>query len=149
MEAKGVLEAALFISGRALSLDELAKVIGTPAKGYVKSLLEELAQDYERAQSSLCIAEEAGKYIMRVRGEYAMRVKDFAQESEISRHALKTLALIGKSSGITKRKLFFLLGGRIYEDCQELTEKGFIAQRKVGRNTALYTTAKFREYFAQ
>ena len=127
MEAKGIIESALFISGRALSLEELAKVIGTPAKGYVKSLLEELKQDYEKAQSALCISEEG----------------------EVSKHALKTLAVVGKNSGITKRKLFSILGGQIYEDCQELTEKGFVSQRKAGRNTALYTTAKFREYFSQ
>ncbi|OIO21766.1 hypothetical protein COV61_05140 [Candidatus Micrarchaeota archaeon CG11_big_fil_rev_8_21_14_0_20_47_5] len=149
MEAKGIIESALFISGRALSLEELAKVIGTPAKGYVKSLLEELKQDYEKAQSALCISEEGEKYTMRVRVEYSPRVKDFAQEGEVSKHALKTLAVVGKNSGITKRKLFSILGGQIYEDCQELTEKGFVSQRKAGRNTALYTTAKFREYFSQ
>ncbi|MEM2963441.1 MAG: SMC-Scp complex subunit ScpB [Candidatus Anstonellales archaeon] len=148
MEGKRIIEAALFISGRALSLDELAKLLGTPAKGFVKSLVEELASEYQSSSSSLCIINEGEKYAMAVKGEYFPKVRSFAQELEISKHALKTLALIHNKNGITKRKLFGILGSQIYKDCKELVDKGFIIQKKAGRTTALYVTPKFKSYFS-
>ena len=148
MEAKGIIEAALFISSRALSIDELSRLTGTPAKGFVKGIVEELVSDYGNSKGAICIRVENGNYVMRLKLEYLNKVKDFAQESEVSKHALKTLAVISKNNGIKKRKLFGLLGGQIYSDCKELAAKGFILQKKAGRTSALYTTAKFREYFS-
>ena len=147
MEAKSIIEAALFISSRALSLDEIAKVLGTPAKGYVKSLIDELAAEYDKSERSICIREENGNYVMRLKGDYLAKVKDFAREGEISKQALRTLAVISKENGITKRKLFRMIGSQIYSDCKELTEKGFTLQKKSGRTSALYLTQKFNEYF--
>ncbi len=148
MDGKRIIEAALFISGRSLSLEELARLLGTPAKGFVKSMASDLISEYESSSSSLRIIDEGGKYSMSLKEEYIPKVRDFAQGLEVSKHALKTLSLINTQNGITKRKLFKMLGGQIYEDCHELEEKGFIVQKKAGRTTAIYVTPKFKGYFS-
>ncbi|MCX8174935.1 MAG: SMC-Scp complex subunit ScpB [Candidatus Micrarchaeota archaeon] len=148
-EAERIIEAALFMSSRPLSLQELGRLIGVAAPGFVQQRIRAVQDAYERGGSAIEIVDEDGKYYMRVRLRYVPAVKEFASAAEISRHALRTLAYIAKNEGITKRQLFLKLGGGIYEDVAELVEKGFVQQKKAGRTSALSTTAKFKEYFGQ
>ncbi|MCX6773251.1 MAG: SMC-Scp complex subunit ScpB [Candidatus Micrarchaeota archaeon] len=148
-ENERIIEAALFISSRPLSLQELGKLIGVAAPGFVEQRLKNLQEDYNNIKSSIEIAEEGGKYFMRLRSQYVRYVKDFAQAAELSKHALRTLAYIAKSEGITKHQLFLKIGGGIYDDVNELLEKDFITQKKAGRTKSLTTTAKFRSYFQE
>ena len=146
-QAEKIIEAALFMSSKPLSPSELGKLIGVAAPGFVSQRLDALRARYDSAGSSIEIALEEGKYYMRLRADYVNYVKEFAQQGEISRHALRTLAYISKNEGITKRLLFLRLGGGIYEDISELVEKGFVTQKKSGRTKAVSTTPKFRAYF--
>ena len=143
----GIIEAALFMSSRPLSLPELGKLIGIAAPGFVEQRLKALAARYSESQSAIEIVDEEGKYYMRVKQEFVPHVRSFAQAAEISQHALRTLAYIAKQEGITKHALFLKLGGSIYEDVSELVEKGFVTQKKAGRTKAVSTTAKFKAYF--
>ena len=146
-QAERIIEAALFMSSKPLGVSELGKLIGVAASGFVSQRLDALRVKYDTAGSAIEIALEEGKYYMRLRADYVNFVKDFAQQGEISRHALRTLAYISKNEGITKRQLFARLGGGIYEDIAELVEKGFVSQKKSGRTKALSTTPKFKAYF--
>ena len=148
-EAEKIIEAALFMSSRPLTLQELGKLIGVAAPGFVEQRVKQLAEDYETIGSAIEITEEGGKYYMRLRQQYVNYVKDFASAAEVSRHALRTLAYVAKNEGITKRQLFLKLGGGIYEDVAELSDKGFVTQKKSGRTKAVSTTAKFKSYFGQ
>jgi segregation and condensation protein B len=148
-ENERIIEAALFMSSRPLSLQELGKLIGVATPGFVEQRLKRLQEDYNNMKSSVEIAEEDGKYYMRLRSQYVNYVKDFAQAAELSKNALRTLAYVAKSEGITKHQLFLKIGGSIYEDVAELVEKGFVTQKKSGRTKAVTTTAKFKAYFGQ
>ena len=148
-EMPKVIEAALFMSSRPLSVAELGKLIGVAAPGFVTQKLRAIQDAYNAAGSAIEIAEEDGKYYMRVRQELVPYVKTFAQAAEISPHALRTLAYVAKNEGVTKRTLFLKLGSGIYEDVGELVEKGFVATRRAGRTKAVSTTAKFKAYFGQ
>lgn len=147
LQAERIIEAALFMSSKPLAVQELGKLIGVAAPGFVSQRLDALRARYDSAGSAVEIALEEGKYYMRLRADYVNYVKDFAQQGEISRHALRTLAYISKSEGITKRQLFARLGGGIYEDIAELVEKGFVTQKKSGRTKSVSTTPKFKAYF--
>ena len=148
-DPKRIIEAALFMSSRPLGAQELGKVVGVAALGYVENELKKLQKEYDDRGSALVVACEEGKYIMRIRPEYVNYVKEFAKEGEISRHALKTLAYVAKFEGMKKSELCRKLGSTIYSDVQELVEKGFVSQKKQGRSTLLSTTPKFKEYFGQ
>lgn len=148
-ESRAVIEAALFMSSRPLSLQEMGKLIGVAAPGFVAQKLRALQDAYNGAGSAIEIVEEGGKYYMRVRQQFVPAVKSFAQAAEISQHALKTLAYVAKNEGVTKRTLFLKLGGGIYEDVNELVEKGFVTTKRAGRTKAVSTTPKFKAYFGQ
>ena len=148
-EAEKIIEAALFMSSKPLAIPELGKLIGVAAPGFVSQRLDTLQKRYDSSGSSIEIALEDGKYYMRLRAGYVNFVKDFAQQGEISRHALRTLAYVAKTEGITKRQLFLKLGGGIYEDIAELAGKGFVSQKKSGRTKSVSTTPKFKAYFGQ
>lgn len=148
-ESRAVIEAALFMSSRPLSLQEMGKLIGVAAPGFVAQKVRALQDNYNNAQSAIEIVEEGGKYYMRVRQQFVPYVKSFAQAAEISPHALRTLAYVNKNEGVTKRALFLKLGGGIYEDINELVEKGFVTTKRAGRTKAVSTTAKFKAYFGQ
>ncbi len=147
MEEKKILEAALFISSKALTLEEIAKLLGIGSFGHVKKIIDSLKQDYEQRDSAIYLAEEGGAYILRLKPEYHKIAAKYAKETEISKHSLKTLAYISKKNGILKSKLCKALGSSIYKDVKELVENGFIVQKKKGRTSALFTTKKFEDYF--
>lgn len=148
-ESRCVVEAALFMSSRPLSLAEMGKLIGVAAPGFVAQKVHALQDAYNNAMSAIEIAEEDGKFYMRVRQQFVPAVKSFAQAAEISPHALRTLAYIAKNEGVTKRTLFLKLGGGIYEDVGELVERGFVTTKRAGRTKSVSTTAKFKAYFGQ
>jgi len=146
-QAEQIIEAALFMSSKPLAVSELGKLIGIAAPGFVSQRLDALQKRYDAAGSAIEIAYEEGKYYMRLRADYVNYVKDFAQQGEISRHALRTLAFISKYEGIRKSLLADRLGSTVYQDVAELVEKGFVQQKREGRTKALSTTPKFKTYF--
>ncbi|MGV8176850.1 MAG: SMC-Scp complex subunit ScpB [Candidatus Bilamarchaeaceae archaeon] len=147
LSEKRVIEAALFISGKPLSLEQLKQLTGIGAVGYVKQMLDELAKEYEEKKSAVEIMEIEGSYIMKLRNEYSGRVKGFAQDSEISRSALRTLAYVSKHDGMMKSELVKRIGAQVYQDVFELVESGFVRQQRSGRSSKLLLTEKFRKYF--
>ncbi|MBD3397648.1 hypothetical protein GF412_00745 [Candidatus Micrarchaeota archaeon] len=147
MEPKRLIEAALFMSGRELSVPELKKLTGIASAGHIRGMVDELQADYAKNNSSLEIFEADGSYIMRVKDEYVGHVKQFAQSSTISKSALRTLSYIARHNGILKSEVVKRIGTMVYDDVRELVENGFIFQRKYGRSSKLFLTDKFRAYF--
>lgn len=143
-----VLEAALFMAGQGLDNTSLGKVVGIASVSQVQKMMSELSEKYKVAGSAIEIMQDADKkWNMRVKSNYAPAVKQFAGEAEISKRALRTLAYVSKNNGVTKRNLFKRLGGSIYEDVAELTEKGFVATTPFGRTKKVHITDKFKQYF--
>ncbi len=142
-----LIEAALFISARPMSLDELRTLTGIGALGFLRKTLEDLRDEYAQRESAIEIIEMEGKYEMRVGQGYIDRVKQFAQDAAISRPALKTLAFIARNDGVLKSELCKRLGSGIYQDVKELVEAGFVKPKKSGRSSKLFLTEKFRQYF--
>jgi segregation and condensation protein B len=148
-EEKKLIEAALFISSRAMSLQEFRTLTGIGAMGYLQGVVESLRKEYDERNSAMEILEMGGKYEMRLRNDVLSRVKQFAQDMEISRGALRTLAYISKHDGILKSELVRRIGSQVYEDVRELVEAEFVKSTKAGRTSKLTLTDKFRKYFTQ
>jgi segregation and condensation protein B len=144
-----LIEAALFMSARPMSLDELRTLTGVGALGFLKKTIESIQQEYADRGSSIEITEAEGKYEMRIRGGYSEKVKQYAQDTEISKAGLRTLAYIAKHDGVLKSELAKRIGSVIYTDVRELTEAGFVKPRKAGRTSKLFLTEKFKKYFVQ
>jgi segregation and condensation protein B len=148
-DEKKLIESALFISGRELSLNDFCKLTGIAAPGHVKSLVDELRVDYENTGSSLEITQVGDKYVMRVRDTYLGKVKSFAQEAELSQGALRTLSYVASHDGALKSGLAKKIGPVIYDEVRELVEKGFLSTKREGRSSRLLLTEKFHAYFGK
>jgi segregation and condensation protein B len=148
-EEKKLIEAALFISSRAMSLEEFRSLTGIGALGYLQGVLEKLTKEYDERDSAIEILEMNGKYEMRIKNDVLARVKQYAQDTEISKAALRTLAFISKHDGILKSELVKRIGTQAYQDVMELVDAEFIKTVKAGRTSKLTLTEKFKKYFVQ
>jgi len=146
-EEKRIIEAALFISARPMALEEMRTLTGIGALGYLQKVIEELKQEYVQRNSAIEILDADGKYEMRLKPELTARVKQFAQDSEISKPALRTLAFVSKHDGVLKSELAKRIGSTVYQDVRELVDAGFVKPKKAGRSSKLYLTEKFHRYF--
>ena len=86
---KNMIEAALFMSSRALSSEELAKIIGLGAIGQVEDYVKELINKYKSSDTALEIINIGGKYMLTVKEQYASKVSSLASGPDISRGALR------------------------------------------------------------
>lgn len=148
-QEKKLIEAALFISSRAMSLEEFRSLTGIGALGYLQGVLAELKKDYDDRGSALEILEADGKYSIRVRDDCLPQVKQFAQDMEISKGSLRILAYISRNDGIMKSELVKRIGTHVYDNVRELVEAGFVRPQKAGRSAKLFLTEKFKRYFVQ
>jgi len=146
-EEARIIEAALFISARPMALEELRTLTGIGAMGYLNKVVEELQAEYSQRNSAIEILNVEGKFEMRVKQDYVGRVRQFAQDTEISKPALRTLAFISKHDGVLKSELAKRIGSTIYQDVHELVESGFVKPKKAGRSSSLHLTDKFHKYF--
>ncbi len=148
-EPKRIIEAALFMSSKALGSQELARISGIGAIGFVKGQLDDLKKEYVERGSAIRIYEEPEGYIMRLLPEYEQVVGTLAKEADVGRTALKVLAVISKNEGIEQSKLVKMIGSTTYDGVHELEAKGFVVSHRKGRTKVLKTSKKFKEYFSE
>jgi chromosome segregation and condensation protein ScpB len=72
--AKKVLEAALFMSPKALPVEELAKVIESDSLLDTHRLMKELVLEFNARDSALEIADLSGAFQMKVRSDFEENV---------------------------------------------------------------------------
>ncbi|MDE1856836.1 MAG: SMC-Scp complex subunit ScpB, partial [Candidatus Micrarchaeota archaeon] len=142
-----LVEAALFASGKAMSVDELGKALGILSPGYLRKILDQLVEEYTAKDSAIIVFKAGEKYMMGVREPYSSKVSDFAGQPDISKGALRILAYISKNEPIMQNSVVKAFGSSTYDYIRELTEKDFISATKTGRTKKLETTNTFKEYF--
>jgi len=147
LDAKSIIEAALFMSTSPMTVRTLSKLAGVNSWKIVQEKLKELQQEYKARGSAIVISFEDGGYIMRLKLEYEKKVSNLAKEAELSKGAIKNLAVIAKNDGIAQSRLAKMVGSAVYDHVKELVEKEFITAEKHGRTKVLRTTKKFKEYF--
>ncbi len=144
---KRLVEAALFVSAKALSADEIARAVGVASIGYVNKIAEELAKEYEGRNTALRISTVGNKFMMEVKSEYASRVNELAGKPELREGALRILAYVSKNEPVMQNSIVKVFGSSTYEYMKELIENDFVKAKRVGRTKKIETAEKFREYF--
>ncbi|MEM5804256.1 MAG: SMC-Scp complex subunit ScpB [Candidatus Aenigmatarchaeota archaeon] len=141
-----MLEAALFMSSRPVTLQQLCKILGM---GEADAAV--LITDYKRALDSedhgVRLMETSAGYQIRVKPEYAPSVRTLTPYHDLSRGLLRVLALVAYKQPITQSDIVKIIGNRTYEYVKELTGRGLIRAEKAGRTRALVVTKDFAEYF--
>ena len=144
-QLKSRIEAVLFVTARALTLDEICVFVDKEPEEVEEALLE-LIMDYSSRDGALEIDDEDG-YILQVKEDYNDIVERICP-IDLSAAVLRTLSIIALKKTIRQSELV-KLRSNAYEHIAELVEKGLITKQKDknGRSINLKTTAKFKEYF--
>lgn len=145
MSDRGIVEAALYSAGRALTLDDLVRVTGFD-EAVVKEHLRALAREYKKRDSALEVAQIGTRWTMQIRQEYTERARTFAPP-EIDRDLLKTAALIAYHQPILQSELFDMIGEKVYEHTKALEDLKLVSRKPSGRSLELTTTRYFAEFF--
>lgn len=142
---KGKIEAALFITGRALTLKEIADIVDNDLFTVEQALLE-LMNDYAFREHSALEIDDTDGYILQIREDYGDIVNKM-MPVEITPAALRTLSAIAIKAPILQSALIDVRGANAYDHIAELLAKKLISKRREGRSFVLNTTKTFQNYF--
>lgn len=147
-EHKNLVKAALFVSGKALTVDELAAALGIPSIGYLKKTIDELIEECKTSSDPFAVVSIGNKYELTLKEPYSTKVNNLAGKPDITKGSLRILAYISKNEPIMQSNIVKAFGSSTYDHVKELAEKDFISTKKVGRTRRIATTNRFREYFS-
>ena len=147
-DTKRLIEAVLFVTGKAMSAEEIAQAIGVVSLGYINGALKELADEFAARDGALRILSIGNKYMMGLAEPYATKVNGLAGQPDISKGALRILAYVSRNEPIYQNAVVKAFGSSTYDYVKELVENEFLDTKRVGRTKKLQTTDKFREYFS-
>jgi len=139
------VEAALFIAGRYLSLQELIGLTDINPI-ILRKILEDLKDKYK--ESAIEIIEREGKWKMDVSQEYFGMVNRLAGgTSEFSKAEQESLAIIAYKQPIKQSVLIKIRGNKAYEHVKKFAEMGLVTKRKRGHTSELSLSEEFYDYF--
>lgn len=145
---KKEIEAAMFVSNKAMSVQEIGESLGIKSFSSVKSIISALIEDYKARDSALEIIEINGKYLLTVRKEYLAKVNRLAGTPDISKPGLRILAYISKNEPVMQSRLVKIFGTSAYIYIKELLESEFISSTRFKTTKSIKTAPKFAEYFS-
>jgi len=143
-----LLEAALFVAGRPLNLNELCQVIGSRSKKKAQKYAELLKQEYAARNNSLeILALKDERYVLQVKAEFTPLIKKLVNRPLLSPGPLKTLSYIAYRQPVSQKRVIDVRGQHAYGHVKLLKDMGLILAERSGRSMALKTTDYFSDYF--
>jgi segregation and condensation protein B len=143
-----LLEAALYVAGRPLDLNELCQVIGSRSKKRVTIYVETLMEEYKARSKALEILPlKNERYVLQVKAEFTPLIKKLVNRPLLSSGPLKTLSYIAYRQPISQKRVIEVRGQHAYGHVKLLKDMGLITAERSGRSMALKTTDYFSDYF--
>ncbi len=143
-----LIEAALYIAGRPLDLNELCQVIGSRSKKKAQKYAETLRQEYNARNTALeILALKDERYVLQVKAEFTPLIKRLVNRPLLSSGPLKTLSYIAYRQPVSQKRVIDVRGQHAYGHVKMLKDMGLIMAERSGRTMALKTTDYFADYF--
>jgi segregation and condensation protein B len=143
-----LLEAALYVAGRPLNLNELCSVLNTRSKKKTKKYTKALMQEYSARNTSLEILElKDERYVLQLKPDFTPLVKKLVNRPLLSPGPLKTLSYIAYRQPISQKRVIEVRGQHAYGHVKLLRDMGLVAAERAGRSMTLRTTDYFADYF--
>ncbi len=143
-----LIEAALYVAGRPLDLNELCQAVNSRSKKKVKKYTELVMQEYAARNSPMeILALKDERYVLQVKAEFTPLIKKLVNRPLLSSGPLKTLSYIAFRQPITQKRVVEVRGQHAYGHVKMLKDMGLIGSERVGRSMALKTTDYFADYF--
>lgn len=143
-----LVEAALYVAGRPLDLNELCQVIGSRSKKRAQKYAETLMQEYNARSTALeVLALKDERFVLQVKPEFTPLIKKLVNRPLLSSGPLKTLSYIAIRQPVSQKRVIDVRGQHAYGHVKLLRDMGLIAAERSGRSMALKTTDFFADYF--
>jgi segregation and condensation protein B len=143
---KIIIEAAMFIAGRPVSIEEMGIKLDIKKKE-TEELVYELAMEYLDRSSAIEIVKIGDNYSMQIKAELTENVKKFSSGGLIPEAVMRTLTVIALKQPISKAKLVKMRGSGAYQHVKFLVDRGYLDSYKKGRSSILETTEQFSDQF--
>ncbi len=143
-----LLEAALYVAGRPLTVNELCSVLSTRSKNKTKKYTKLLMQEYSARNTALEILElKDERYVLQLKADFTPLVKKFVNRPLLSSGPLKTLSYISYRQPVQQKRVIQARGQHAYSHVKLLRDMGLVATEHAGRSMILRTTDYFADYF--
>jgi segregation and condensation protein B len=139
------IEAALFLSGRYMTIQELIALTDINPI-ILKKILSDLQDKYK--DSGVTITQQENTWKMDVAEEFVDMVNKLATgSSEFTRAEQETLAMIAYKQPIKQSVIIKIRGNKAYDHIKRFTESGLLNKKRIGHTSELTLTERFHEYF--
>ncbi len=144
-EAEEKVEAALFISGKFLSLQDLISLTDiNPIM--LKEILHKLEKKY--SSGAIIIINKNNNYKMDVAPKYHYLINRLAAgTSEFTKAEQETLAIIAYKQPVKQSVVIKIRGNKAYEHIKKFRELGLVKAKKIAHTLELTLSDEFYEYF--
>jgi segregation and condensation protein B len=143
-----LLEAALYVAGRPLDINELCQVVGSRSKKRVMGYADTLIEQYKSRNCAIeVLALKDERYVLQVKAEFTPLIKKLVNRPLLSSGPLKTLSYIAYRQPISQKRVVQVRGQHAYGHVKMLKDMGLIMSERMGRSLALKTTDYFADYF--
>ncbi|MBS3065528.1 SMC-Scp complex subunit ScpB [Candidatus Pacearchaeota archaeon] len=141
------VEAALFISGKFMSIQELVALTDVNPI-LLKKIVEDLSEKYKDA--GVEIVNKNNLWKMDVSSEYVWMVNKLAGgNSEFTKAEQETLALVAYKQPIKQSVVVKIRGNKAYEHIKNFVLRGLVNKKKMGHTSELSLNESFFDYFSQ
>lgn len=145
-ESKRKVEAALFISGKFMNLQELISLTDVNPI-LLKKILEDLKDEYQN--SGVEVVRKENLWKMDVSSDFSWMVNKLATgDSEFSKAEQETLAIIAYKQPMKQSVLIKIRGNKAYDHIKKYTAMGLINRKKLGHTWELRLNDSFYDYFS-
>ena len=143
-----LLEAALYVAGRPLTLNELCSVLSTRSKNKTKRYMQLLTKEYAARNTALEILElKDERFVLQLKADFTPLVKKLVNRPLLSSGPLKTLSYIAYRQPVSQKRVIDARGQHAYGHVKLLKDMGLVAAERTGRSMTLRTTDYFADYF--
>ena len=143
-----LIEAALYVAGHPLDVNELCSVLKTRSKNRVKRIVKLLMQEYTNRNTALEILElKDERYVLQLKAEFTPLVRKLVNRPLLSSGPLKTLSYVAYRQPVSQKRVIDVRGHHAYGHIKLLKEIGLVAGERSGRSMLLKTTEYFADYF--
>lgn len=139
-------EAALFISGRWLSIQELVTLTDLNPI-LLRQLMEKISERYDD-NSAISIIKKDDEWKMDVKPEYVNMINKLATgTAEFTKSEQETLAVIAYKQPVKQSVMIKIRGNKAYEHVKNFISLGLVKAKKAGHTLELSLSEEFYDYF--
>lgn len=146
-EAEEKIEAALFISGKFLSLQELIMLTDVNPI-MLKEILHKLEKKYSKNTGVIRMVNRSNSWKMDIIEKYHYLINRLATGNvEFTKAEQETLAVIAYKQPIKQSIVIKIRGNKAYDHIKKFKELGLVTAKQIGHTLELSLSEEFYEYF--